>query len=159
MVKDRAKELADRLDKFNEELISFVEKCTEADWSKIGKEGWPLGVTARHIGASHYQGIAAAKMIIEGAKLPEMTMEQITERANRHAREHAECTKSEVLDVLRRHGRTLVEFAEGLDDAKLDKSGYLPALGRALTVGRFLEDVILQGAKEHFESIRVAAGG
>jgi hypothetical protein len=156
-VKDRAKELADRLDAFNEEVISFVEKCTEADWSKIGEEGWPLGVTARHIGATHYRAISGAKMIIDGKKFPEMTMEQITEYANRHAREHAECTKSEVLDILRKQGRELVEFAEGLDDLKLDKTGYLPALGLELSVGRFMESVILESGKMHLESIKAAA--
>jgi len=149
--------LAERLNAFNEEVISFVDNCTDGDWGKLGSEGWPLGVTARHIGANHYQAISAAKMIINGEKFPAMTMEQITENANRHAVEHAECTKSEVLDILRKQGRKIVEFAESLDDSQLDKAGYLPALGSEISVENFMETVILQGAKGHFESIRAAA--
>jgi hypothetical protein len=149
--------LADRLNSFNGELISFVENCTEGDWGRVGDEGWPLGVTARHIGASHYQAVSVLQKILNGEKLPEMTMEQITENANRHAREHAECTKIEVLDILRRYGRKLAEFAGSLEDSELDKTGYLPAIGREMTVEQFIEAVILQGGKQHFESIRSAA--
>ncbi len=152
----RSKKLADRLNSFNEQVISFVESCTEADWPKIGAEQWPVGVTARHIGANHYSAVAGAKKILKGEKFPEMTMEQITENANRHAREHAECTKSEVLDILRREGRKVVEFAGGLEDSQLDKAGYLPALGGNLTVEQFLETVILQTANEHFQSMKAA---
>ena len=153
----RSKKLADRLNSLNQEVISFVENCTEDDWSRIGAEGWPLGVTARHIGANHYPAVSGAQMIINGQRLPETRMEEITESANRHAREHAECTKSEVLDILRKQGRELVEFAEGLDDLKLDKTGYLPALGLELSVGRFMESVILESGKMHLESIKAAA--
>ncbi len=97
-------------------------------------------------------------MILRGEKFPEMTMEQITENANRHAREHAECSKSEVLDILRSHGRQMVEFAGGLEDSELDKTGYLPALGSNITVEQFRESVVLQSANEHFQSMKTATG-
>ncbi len=153
----RAKKLADRLNSFNDELISFVENCTEDDWGRVGAEGWPLGVTARHIGANHFRAVAAVQKILKGEKFPEMTMEQITESANRHAREHAECTKSEVLEILREHGRKLAEFAGALEDSELDKTGYLPAMGREITVEQFIDSAILHGGKQHFESIKSAA--
>ena len=155
---DRSKKLAERLNSFNEELISLVRNCTEVDWQKIGLEEWPIGVTARHIGANHYAAIAAAKKILKGEKFPEMTMDQITEMANRHAREHADCTKSEVLDILRDQGRSVIEFARGLEDSELDKTAYLPALGSDITVEQFLENVILHGANQHFQSMKSAVG-
>jgi len=58
---DRSKKLAYRLNSFNEEVISFVESCTETDWQKIGAEEWPVGVTARHIGANHYSAVSGQK--------------------------------------------------------------------------------------------------
>jgi len=155
---DRSKRLAERFKSFNEEVISFVESCTEADWGKIGVEDWPVGVTARHIGASHYSAISGAKMIVNGEKVPEMTMEQITESANRHAREHAGCTKPEVLEILRDRGGKMIEFAGGLKDSELDETGYLPALGGNTTVEKFLEVVILRSANEHFQSMKAAVG-
>jgi len=155
---DRSKKLADRLNSFNEQVISFVRSCTETDWRKIGVEEWPVGVTARHIGATHYPAMSAAKMILKGEKFAEMTMEQITENANRHAREHAECSKSEVLDILRDQGRKIVAFAGCREDSELDKAGYFPAMGSDITVEQFLETVILQSANEHFESMKTATG-
>jgi len=155
---DRSKKLAYRLNSFNEEVISFVKSCTEADWQKIGAEQWPVGVTARHIGATHYSAVSGAKMILKGEKFPEMTMERITENANRHAREHAECSKSEVLDILRGQGRKIIEFVGGLEDFELDRTGYLPALGSSMTVEHFLETVVLQSGNEHFQSMKTATG-
>jgi hypothetical protein len=155
---DRSKKLADRLNSFNEEVISFVESCTETDWRKIGAEQWPVGVTARHIGANHYPAMSLAKLILKGEKLPELTVEQITENANRHAREHAECSKSEVLGILRDHGRKIVEFAGGLENSELDKSGYFSAMGSDVTVEQFLESLVLQSANEHFQNIKTATG-
>ena len=78
--------------------------------------------------------------------------------ANRHAREHAECSKSEVLDILRSHGRQMVEFAGGLEDSELDRIGYLPALGASITVEQFLESAVLESANEHFQSMMTATG-
>ncbi len=155
---ERSKKLADRLNSFNEEVITFVENCTEADWQKIGIEEWPVGVTARHIAANHYPAMSWATMILKGEKLPELTAEQITQNANLHAREHAGCSKSEVLDILRDHGRKIVEFAGGLEDLELDKAGYLPGFGRNMTVEQFLEMAILLSANEHFQSMKTATG-
>ena len=152
---DRAKNLANRLNSFNEEVISFVENCTESDWRKVGVEEWPVGVTARHIGANHYSAaMSLARIILKGEKLPEKTIEQITENANRHAREHAGCTKSEVLEVLRDQGRKVVDFAADLKDFELDKTPLLPPIGGELSVEQFLEAVILRSAKEHFQSMK-----
>lgn len=155
---DRSKKLADRLNSFYEEVISFVEGCTEADWRKIGVEEWPVGVTARHIGAGHLSAVSGAKMILEGEKFPDATVEQITENANRHAREHAGCTKAEVLEILRDRGRKIEEFTRGLEDSDLDKTGYLPALASNMTVEQFVETVILQSAIGHFQSMKAATG-
>ncbi len=155
----RSKKLAARINSFNERVISLVEGCTEEDWQKLGSEQWPVGVTARHIGANHYHpALLAARKILKGEKLPDVTMEQVTENANRHAREHAQCTKPEVLDILRNEGRNIAEFLNDLEDWELDKKCYLPALGSKLSLEHFLENILLRSAGEHFESMKAATG-
>ncbi len=154
----RSKALAERINLFNEEVISFVENCTGEDWRKMCAEDWPVGVTARHIAAGHYQALALAKMILSGQKLPELTPEQITENANRHAREHAGCTKSEVLGILRQEGRNTVDFVKGLDNSQLDKAAHLSALGADISVEKFVEVVVLQSSKQHFDNMKAAVG-
>jgi hypothetical protein len=155
---DRSKKLAESLKTFNDAVIAFVESCTEADWQKTGIEEWPVGVTARHIGANHYTAVSGAKVLAKGEKLPEMTMKQISEFANRHAREHAGCAKPEVLQILRENCDKLIEFVGSLQDSELDRTGYIPALGRDMTVRQFLETVILRSADEHFQSMKAAVG-
>jgi hypothetical protein len=155
---DRSKKLADRLNHFNEEVIAFVESCADSDWRKIGVEEWPIGVTVRHIAANHYAAVAGAKRILRGEKLPVMTVEQVTENANRHAREHSECTKSEVLDLLRENGRKVIELAAGLEDSELDKTGLFPAFGIEMTVEQLIEFAVLRSANEHFQNVKAVTG-
>jgi hypothetical protein len=116
-----------------------------------------VGVVARHIGAGHYEAISFARMIINGEKLPELTMDQVIQIANQHAREHADCTKAEVLDILRKNGATLLEFVAGLDDSKLDRSGYLAVMSGEINTQQFIENVILQSGGEHFANMKAAA--
>lgn len=156
---ERARELAKRLEKFNAEVIAFVENCGEQDWRKVCSwEQWPVGVAARHIGAGHYAAVELAAMIIRGEKLPELTAEQITEMANRHAREHDGCTKPEVLEVLKKNGREMVNFVAGLEDSQLDRTTYLTIMGGDVTARQFIEAVVLDSGKHHLENMKAAAG-
>ena len=156
---ERAKDLAERLEAFNRDMMTFVEHLTEAEWRKIcAWEDWGVGVTARHIGAGHYEGaVWLTKMIVSGEKLPELTGEQIDQMANQHAREHADCTKAEVLEILRNNGDMLVAFAAGLGDADLDRTGYLAAIGSELSAQKLLETLMLQSGGEHFANLKAAA--
>ncbi|MEN6441345.1 MAG: DinB family protein [Syntrophobacter sp.] len=158
-MESRAKELAERLRGFNGEVIAFVERCDEQDWKKIcAWEQWPVGVTARHIGAGHYSAVNLSRKIIAGEPLPQLTGEQVVEMANQHAREHAECTRRDVLDILNRNGGEMVEFVAGLDDSELDRTGYLSMLGGDVTVRQFIENVVLISGKEHLGNMKTAVG-
>ncbi len=150
-----AVDLSKRVGSFNDEVIRFVENCSDEDWERICMpEDWPVGVTARHIGAGHYQVMAMAKMILNGEALPRMTADDITRLANEHARKHADCSKSEVLDVLRENGRKVVDFLASMDDSQIEKTGHLPAAGKDMSVGKLLETAILVSGGEHFESMK-----
>lgn len=154
---DRAKNLADRLALFNKTMMEFVENLTEEDWRKVCSwEDWPVGVTARHVGAGHYNIIGLVEMIVKEGKFPEMSGDQINQMANQHAREHAACTKAEVLDVLRKQGAALTAFVEGMDDAALDKTAYLAMMGKETTAGQFIELVVLQSGGEHLANMKAA---
>jgi hypothetical protein len=100
---ERAKELAQRFMTFNNEVVAFVENCSEENWQKVcSGEKWPVGVVARHITAGHYSAFGLAKMIIDGKQLPELSREAIDQGNAQHAQKHANCTKDEVLGMLRR---------------------------------------------------------
>jgi hypothetical protein len=155
----RAKQLAERLRAFNGDIIAFVESCSDGNWKKAcEKEEWPVGVTARHIAAGHFEAVDLARMIVKGEKLPEFTMDQLVAMANTHARQHAACTRDEVLGLLRRNGAALVDYVAGLSDAELDRSGHLALAGGKMSAQQFIEAVILNSGGEHFASMKAAVG-
>jgi hypothetical protein len=155
----KAKELAGRLQAFSDEVVAFVEGCSEKNWKKAcEKEQWPVGVTARHIGAGHFEAIELARMIVKGEKLPEFTMEQLVAMANEHARQHAACAREEVLEILRRNGAALVGYVAGLSEAELERTGHLALAGGKLTAQQLIEAVILKSGGEHFSSMKAAVG-
>ena len=154
----QGKDLAERLKAFNGDVISFVENCGDENWTKIcAWEQWSVGVTARHIGAGHFDVVGLIKMIIDGEKLPELTEEQITQMANQHAREHADCTKAEVLDTLRKNGQVLVGFVEDLADGELDRVAYFSMIGGEISARQFIENVILHSGGKHLANMKMAA--
>jgi hypothetical protein len=155
----RAKDLSERIRDFNNEVKTFVDKCSEKDWRKVCKEEWTVGVVAHHIGAGHFEIIDLVKMIINGEKLPELTPDQITQMANQHAEDHADCTKEEVRGLLKKNGDTLIGFVQGLDDAQLDRTGSMSMMGGEVTAQRFIENVILKSGGQHFANMKAAVAG
>jgi len=155
----RANDLAERLTAFNNEVILFVKDCSAEDWQKVcAWEQWSVGTTARHIGAGHFSAVELARMMVKGQKLPHLTMDEIIMMANRDAREHETCTRDEVLEILNRNGKTMVEFVEGLEDSDLDRTGYLSLSNKEITVQQLIESIILQSGGQHFKNIGTAIG-
>jgi hypothetical protein len=152
----RAKELSLRLQALTDDVVGFVQSCSDTDWLKVCKEDWTVGVTARHIGAGHFRAVGLAKMIVSGEKLPAITMPQLIDMANEHARQHAGCTREEVLDVLRQTGAALVGYVAGLSDAELDRTGHLALLDGPVSTQRLLEAVVLGSGGEHLSSMKAA---
>jgi len=153
----QAKDLSERLQVFSNQVIDFVEKLAAEDWHKVCTwEEWSVGVTARHIGAGHLDMIRLSKMIINGEELPNLTMDKIFAMANEHAREHADCTREEVLGVLRQNGAALSDFVAGLNEDELARKGYIEATGGDVSVQQLIEYVIFQSAGEHFANMKTA---
>jgi hypothetical protein len=99
-----------------------------------------------------------AGMIVEGKQLPPLTIDQINAMSDKDSRAHADCTKEEALDALRKNGAELVAFIAGLSDDELDRKGSMPAFGGEVTVDQVIEFVIFQSAQEHFDSMKTAVG-
>jgi hypothetical protein len=153
----QAIKLAGRLRAFTDDVIAFVEGCSEKSWKNVcATEAWTVGVTARHIGAGHFEALGLARMMVNGEKLPEFTMDQLTEMANEHARRHADCTREDVLEVLRRNGAALVDYVGGLSDTELKRSGHLALVGGEMTAGQFIEAVVLESGGEHLANMKAA---
>jgi hypothetical protein len=156
-----AKDIIKKFKAFNNEIVSLVENASGEAWDRITEaEQWPAGVTARHIAAGHYMIIDLAGMIVRGEKLPEWTMEKIFEMSNQHARDHAGCTREEVLDLLQTNSTSFIEFVEKLSDEDLDRKSYFAATEGEVSTEQLMEFVVFQSAREHLDSFKktVSAG-
>ena len=155
----RAKELSERFSMFNKEVIAFVEKCSDENWGKVcSGENWPVGVVARHIAAGHYSAFGLAKMIVEGKQLPELTNEAIDQGNAQHAKKHADCTKEEVLGILREKGSSAVGYVAGLDDADLDRTASLSVVGGTISTQQLIENIIIHSGTEHLTNMKSVTG-
>jgi len=153
----RAQDLVERFKAFNNEVIRFVEACSEEQWNKVCAEEWNIGVVARHIGAGHYTGAAdMAKMIVDGEKVPGITMDQIVEMANTHAREHADCSRAEVLGLLNSNGAAFANYVAGLGDVELDRSAHMELVGGEVSAQQLIEMVIFDSGGEHLANMKKA---
>jgi hypothetical protein len=156
-VNSRGKDLAHRFRAFNEELASFVESCSDADWQKICPgEGWSVGVVARHVVGGHFGVLKLAKMIIDGEELPPITADVIDQSNARHAQKHANCTKQEVLGILREKGASAVDYLAGVGDADLERKAYMELANGRISAEQFIERSILRQAAEHLANMKVA---
>ena len=155
----RAKELSERFMSFNNEVIAFVEKCSDENWEKVcSGEKWPVGVVARHIAAGHYSALGLAKMIADGKQLPELTQETIDQGNAQHAQKHANCTKDEVLGILREKGSSVADYVARLDDADLDRTSNLSVVGGNISAQQFIKNIIILSGTEHLTNMKTATG-
>lgn len=156
----RAQALSDKIQAFNREMINCVQDCSDDDWQRTCKaEDWPVGVVARHVGHGHYRVVELAKMIIKGDPLPEWTMADVVKMGNDHAREHAACTREEVLAIIEKKGRSLIEYINTLSEEELDRKGQMTLAGGAISAQQIMEMLILHSGGEHLESIRNTISG
>ena len=73
---ERAIALADNFTAFNNEVIAFVEGCSDEDWWQTTEaEGWTVAAVCRHIASGHYAILGWAQMIVDGEALPEVTFD------------------------------------------------------------------------------------
>ena len=153
----RAKKLSERFKGFNNEVIAFVENCSDENWEKVcSGEKWPVGVVARHIAAGHYSAFGLAKMIVDGKQLPELTNEAIDQGNAQHAKKHANCTKDEVLGILREKGSSVAEYVDGIGDEDLDRTSKLSVAGGTISAQQFIENIIIHSGTEHLTNMKSA---
>jgi uncharacterized damage-inducible protein DinB len=152
---ERAQSLANLIQAFNEAVLAFVDRCPEKAWHQTCKdEDWTVGVVARHVAAGHLQVTNLAQAMLQGEPLPPLTMDQVIEQGNTHARQHADCTREEVQTLLAENGDAAVAFVANLRDEDLDCKGHLDLVGGDVSVEQLLNLVIIQSGGQHLSSMQ-----
>ena len=157
---ERTAGLAAEFKRLNDELIATIERCSEKQWELrcVGEE-WSVGVTAHHVAEYNTIESDLAQTIASGEPLPPLTWGVIHEMNARHAREFANCTKEETVELLKVSGDQAVNTIQKIDDDQLRLTAAAPWLdGAPISVQQMIEDILIVHVNEHLESIRATFG-
>jgi hypothetical protein len=153
-VSARAESLAGKVKQANDALKAAVESSSDAQWkAKVADGDWTQCFTGYHAATSigfisgMVQGLAA------GQALPPITMAQIDEGNAATAKEHANCSKQEVLDAIQGSSAAAVSMVRGLSDEQLDRKVSLLQGAPEMSVEQVIEMLMVGHAAGHTASI------
>jgi hypothetical protein len=148
----RAQELAAAFVKEIDAVIKTVEALTDEQWRlKTAGEGWLVCVVARHIATR--TGFLGLDGIISGN--PTQVFEDLNNldaRNAQDAREFADCTRDETLELLRGFSYRVEQLVAGLTDDQLKLRGEVMARG-LVTAAQWIPLMMISHVRAHHESI------
>src|SRR5215510_8851764 len=157
----RSELLAARIEEGAAGLAAFVEGLSEAEWETPTSptDRRTVGQIVNHVALVYPIEIDLARAIAGGNAVTDVTWQVVANLNAGHAREFANVTKAEALDLLRRNGRDAAEAVRGFTDEQLD--GAAPfglSYGAPVTAQFVIEDHALRHSWHHLSRIRTAVG-
>lgn len=155
----KSEALARQFEAKSRDAVGTLEKLSEADWKKVTEaEKWSVGVTAHHL-ASVLEPISSMIKAVAAGRAPgDLSMEMLDEMNARHARDFADCTRAETIELHRRSSATAAATIRGLSDAELATSGTLLKSMPPMTAEQVVLGGLLAHIDEHYGSIRKTVG-
>jgi uncharacterized damage-inducible protein DinB len=155
---ERAQVLAEQFEQANNEAIAAVEGCSGEQWRQhIESEARSVGVVMHHVAIAHP---LIAEWVTAAARGQDTGVEHAwVDRFNaQHAREQANCTKAETIELLRRNGEAAACVVRDLDDSQLDRSATIIAGVPPMTAQAVTEWILIGHVREHLSTIATALG-
>ena len=98
----RAEHLATKVEQSANDLLAVVEASTPEQWAAPCSDGeWSQGFAAFHAAAAIALIAQRVKEVAGGQPFPKMSMDDIHAGNAVQAKEHADCTTSETVDLIR----------------------------------------------------------
>lgn len=159
----RSEKLAARIEEGAAGLAAFAEGLSEAEWrtpiGNGGKDQRPIGVVIHHVASIYPIEIDVARAIASGNAVTEVTWEALAELNAEHARNNADASKAETLELLKRNSREAAAAVRALTDAELDRAApFSLCYGAPVTAQFVVEDHALRHSWHHLAGIRKALG-
>jgi len=158
----RAELLAGRIEEGADNLAAFVEKLSEDEWRTpitVGNDTRTIGVIVHHVASMYPIEIDAARSIAGGQAVTEVTWEVVAQFNAKHAREHADVSKEEALELLHRNSRTASDSVRTFTDEQLDRAAaFSLSYGAPVTSQFVIEDHAMRHSWHHLWRIRKTLG-
>lgn len=153
LIEDLRGEVAGAID----QVVRIVSQCDADDWKRrCSAEGWPIGVTALHIGL----GLRRQASWIAGALRDDPPFDfdwDETHAINARVFARGEPRKDAAQRQITKGGDRLLRLLARMDDDDLKRTA-LTYAGRQLDVGHVIRRIVLPHAAGHLASIRETAG-
>jgi len=157
-VTPRSETLARQFEGKVQDAVATLERLGDADWKKVTQaEKWTVGVTAHHL-AGALEAVATMVETMAAGQPLSFRLDMLDDMNARHAKEYANCTKAETLELLRRGAAVAAARVRALSDEDLAKSGPLGPGGPPMTVEALIAAGLLGHIDDHFGSIRRTVG-
>lgn len=153
---ERAEALAQRFEQLNNDLISKVEGCSDAQWAtKCADTGWSVAVQAHHTAVNEAGLAGMVGMLANGQDVPRLDMDAIHAGNAKHAEEYANVSREETAKLLRENGAKAVQTIRSLSDEQLDRTSDI-AGGRVSTVEQLIHFLNIGELERHGEHLQQA---
>ena len=156
----RAEQLAKRVEQGANELATFAEGLSEADWkAKVPRDGRPVGVIVHHVASMYPIEVDVARAMTKGQPITDVTWEVVAGINAKHAQDKAAVTKAEAVKALRDNGRDAAAAIRTFTDAQLDTAApFALSFGAPVTTQFVIEDHAVRHAWHHLARIRATLG-
>jgi hypothetical protein len=151
---DRIENLAKKVEQANNDLLRAVERVTDERWGAKCADGeWTQGFAGYHAAASIGGITGMLQGLVNGVKLPPMTMADIDQQNASQLKEHEGCTKQETLEMIRTNSPASMQFVRGLSAADLDRKVALLMDAPEMTIEQIAEMLLVGHPTGHAQSI------
>jgi len=155
----KSEALAKQFEAKARDAMVTLERLSDADWKKVtAAEKWSVGVTAHHIADVFEQLANVVKTIAAGRALDGFSLDRIEEMNAQHAKDHANCTRAETIELHQRGVAAALATIRGLSDEELARSASLAPGAPPMTVEQIITGGLLHHVDDHFGSIRKTIG-
>ena len=150
----RAEDLATKVEQSFKDLLAAVETTTLEQWVAPCSDGeWTQGFAAFHVASNIERITQTVKSVADGQPFPMITMQEIDAGNAEQAKEHANCTKAETIDLIKNSAPAAATTVRSLSDAQLDRKVKLMESMPEVTVEMFAQMGLAGHAAAHLTTI------
>jgi hypothetical protein len=157
----RAESLAARIEEGAAGLATFAEGLSDAEWGTPTSptDRRTVGQIVNHVALVYPVEVDLARAIASGNAVTDVTWQVVAELNAGHAREHAQVTKAEALELLRTNSREAADSVRAFKDEELDRAApFSLSFGAPVTAQFVVEDHAVRHSWHHLARIRTAVG-
>jgi hypothetical protein len=158
----RAEALAARIEQGAAQLAAYAEKLSDDDWKRPvaqERDGRPVNVIVHHVASVYPIEVQLAQAVGSGKNMSEVTWDVVRNMNAGHAKDNANASKQEALDLLRKNSSEAAAAIRQMTDQQLDTAAPFGLSFDAPVTAQFvIEDHAVRHSWHHLARIKETLG-